>query len=281
MLSRQLIYFLFLSLIIDVFSALTNESSVTGYSNIDPYMNIITSVGVDELSLDISEKHYANAQKLFSESGSSELYIKLGSYPLCILSNDIDKGIFLKISSPDSPDYTKIVNGNKQLSMYNKSTGDKIALILVITPAGWTKNPQSFGYSFSSSSASKGIPFVVGAAQNNGSDALLQLVTAVDTALPRRQKLKNLALDTFGIINHYGLNPVLKSTDVLLDTKNNGSEKIMRGCVGDKEPSDGESFVDLSIVFDVYINSQDLSRSSAGKYHLQFATNWADSNDIS
>lgn len=280
MLRYHLIYIVLLSLHLDVLSASTNESPITGYFDIDPYMKIVSASEVSELNLDISEKHYANAHRLSAQSRDTEVYQKLGSYPLCILSNDIDNGVFLKITSPKNPVYTKIVNGVKQLSMYNESTGDKIALILVVTPAGWTNNTHSFGYSSPAGTASKGVAFVIGAPYSNGMEVPINLCDIDDSTLPKSQRLKNLALDTYGIINHYGLNPVLRHADVLIDSQSNGSVKVMRGCVGDKEPSDDESFVDLSITVDIYVNTRDLSASTAGAYRLQFATNWADSNDI-
>lgn len=276
-------YFVFycVSFICQTLNAATeNGPMLSGSSTIDPFMRIVKSTGVSDLNLLITEADLSNAHKFISSGQAQDVYQKLGSYVFCVLSNDIKNGVLFKVTPSDNKNYFTEDFGVKQMTMYNKYARNKIRLILVVTPAGWTKNQHAFGNASYSDDQLKGVPFVIGTNVVNGKDASIILRDRRDTMLSSPISLPNLALDSYGIVNHYGLNVSLGEKDIKVNRLDNGSSLVFQGCNGYKNPSQQDSLVDMSINFDIYISTIDLVKANSGAYQLEFAMHWADSNDL-
>lgn len=258
----------------------TQNAPVVGHSVIDPFIYIVESGSVSDLTLSVPESAYLTALQLSGKSSSDNVYVKLGSYQTCLLSNDINFGVSLKVSCSSNPNHYLESSSGRQLVLYNSDTQTKIRVILVVTPAGWTKNPHTFGNATKSSEPSAGSPFFIGGDLAPGEQSSLYLQHIGDQSLRSPLTMSHLSLDNYGIINHYGLNAQLQHQPISSTLLADGSELQLSGCIGDVDPTSNQKNASLAVTFALYMNAQDLATATAGQYSVEYATNWADSDDL-
>ena len=257
-------------------------SNLSPSVSIDPFVYIVKSTDPSDLYLTLSDEDIERARKIFSSNDAiTGVYHKLASFAVCILSNDMKDSLILKVAKSDNLDYVKDTSGIEQPAMYNAFTGTKIRSLFVVKPAGWTMNPNSFGNSSVDKTPSKGVPFMVGGPVFSGNEYSVYLQSSQDSGLNRAVRLVNLELDSYGMVNHYGMNADLSDDDVGTEIIEKGSGIKLTGCQGYKNSDLSQPPVDMSITFDLYINMFDLANSSAGQYKMQFSIQWTDSNDLS
>ena len=250
--------------------------------SIDPFLYIVKRTDPSDLSLSLSDEDIKNAQEILSQNkGVTRVYQKLASFAICALSNDLDHALMLKVVKSENSNYVKEVSGIDQIAMYNAATGHKIRSMLIVKPAGWTVNPNAFGNSSADGTPSKGVPFMVGGPVFSGDSYSVHLQSNDDRSLNRPITLMNLALDSYGMVNHYGFNVNLSEKDVDVEIVEGGRSIKLRGCQGYSDSSDTRTLTDMSITFDLYMNSHDLATATSGQYKMQYSMYWADSNDLS
>ena len=281
-LARSLLFGLLCLWGFSVCAKVSTDSAITGHSTIEPFMHIVRDSGVDELTLTIPDTAYENAQLLSSQAASGDaVFQRLGSYQSCILSNDVLNGIVLKVQPSNNTNYIVEEDAVMQIAMFNPVTSAKIRLLFVVTPAGWSKNPKSFGNISSDGTQTRGVPFTIGGRYDNGNDGMYYLKLPQDRTLGGAIRLSNLLLDNFGMINHYGLNKSLSADDISIDRAIDPANLVMHGCVGDRDLSRSVHNVDMTVTFELYMNVSDLVEAPAGDYKTEYTIHWADSDDIS
>ena len=249
---------------------------------IDPFIHIVKATDPGDLDLSFSEKDIENARNiLLTNRGVKNVYQKIGSFSVCVLSNDRQNALVLKVAKSENPDNLKEVSDVDEMTMYNASTGHQIRTMLVVKPAGWTMNSNAFGNSSTDDTPSEGISFMVGGPVITGNEYSVHLQSREDSNLNPAVALTNLELDSYGMVNHYGLNADLSERDVDVEFLEHESRIKLKGCQGYNNSSETATSIDMSIIFDLYVYVPDLLGASAGEYNMQFSTHWADSNDLS
>ena len=262
--------------------AAEKPSNFSGVSTVDPFIRLVAQGDVSALSLAISDEHYANAQSLSAQSMDQDsVYQKLGSYEVCLLNNDMINGVLMRVAGSLDSDFVDQTDSGRQLRMYNAKTQSNIRIILVVKPAGWSASQQAFGGVSGASRPTQGVPFVVGLPIDDGKQQALFLQEKSDKMLGASQLLSNLALDSYGAVNHFGLNAGLQASQVVESWSSDRSEQYFEGCLGDYDPSFSKSMASMVVNIAIYMNVSDLASAVAGRYETQYTMYWADSNDLS
>lgn len=276
---------------------------MTQSATADPYMTKIKENTLSNFALNITEGDIDAAQTIAAahDTAGAEYYMLIGSHQFCVLSNALvadgngHAGILMKVAPGD--DNNKIANGDDngpgtsgvtQLALYNSTAGAKTKFILVVTPGGYTKGGSTYGSGAEDGNLTGqyvGSSFVIGGDVANQGTAAVYLHDADATSSGSASSLENLALDTYGSVNHYVTSPLLATSDV---SEANGAANglvaaenlSLTGCTGDVDPGNGTTSASGLITVKLYANAEDMANNPAGTYTTNHTFHISDINDV-
>ena len=298
---------------INSYGALDDFDQTTNIDpTVDPYVNVIKINSPSAMTFSITETDINKAGQIASHADAdldSEVYVIVGQYEACILSNALvadattlgggDAGILMQVNKASSSNYYKVTDSSiNQLALYNGDTGKKIKVLLMVTPAGHSASDNTFGSGTASttyfSTQYAATNFIIGGDASTGAGYSASYNDANATTHADDVTYENLALDSWGAINHFGMNPDLQAADLTaaeatavkgLDDLSNGEVHAItaassNSCEGDVDPRD--SIVEESMIMTimVYANAADLATASAGSYSTEFEIKFGDVNDV-
>ena len=280
-----------------------STQGMTQNATADPYMTKIKENTLSNFSLNITEDDIDAAQTIAAahDTSGAEYYMLIGSHQFCVLSNSLvadgngHAGILMKVAPGGNNN--KIANGADngpgtsgvtQLALYNSDAAAKTKFILVVTPGGYTKGASTYGSGTEDTNLSGqyvASSFVIGGDVANQGTAAVYLHDADATSSGSASSLENLALDTYGSVNHFITSPLLATSDV---SEANGAANglvaaenlSLTGCSGDVNPSDASTSASGLITVKIYANAEDMAQNPAGSYTTNHTFHFADINDV-
>lgn len=302
-----------LSTTMSTYATEVGGSQQTSSGTISPFINVIDQRTPNELTIKFSNDDVIAAGKVAESTAvTAEQYILAAEYQACVLSNTMEAdsskaGILMKVTKGTSSNFyaTSNTNSQTQLALYSTATSggaNKIRFILHVMPAGETKLGTTFGAAGSASGSYNqfdAAAFVIGASVSGGSTATVYLNDAnASSASSSAVSLENLALDTWGTVNHFAMNPnlgaegsgaVLTTSDETATTggivSTGGTLEGLHidGCSADQDPSSTDTLVTDAglLTIKIYVNANDMAKSVAGTYSTEYKLSFADVDDIS
>jgi len=298
-----------LSTSISTYATEVAGSQQTSSGTIAPFINVIDQRTPNELTINFTNNDVIAAGKVAESTAiTAEQYILAGEYQACVLSNTMEAnsskaGVLVKVTKGTSSNYYGTSNSNSQtqIALYSAvSAGgnNKIRLILHVTPSGETKLGTTFGAAGNASGSYNqfdAASFVIGASVSSGATASVYLNDAdASAASSSAVSLENLAVDTWGTVNHFAMNPNLgASGSGAVATTSDGTSTTggiasaegatLTGCAADQDPSSTDTLVANKglITVKLYVNANDLAASVAGTYSTEYKLSFADVDDIS
>jgi len=283
-----------------------DDNVQSGGSTVEAYVNVVKiAVPQSDLAFTLTDVDIANAAAIASAADAtldSEVYVQIGRFQACILSNGLvpvntdEAGIIMKVTKSADAKYSTTTNvsesGISQLTLYNEATAKKIKFMMHVTPSGNAGHAGTYGANaaitsnnYSSQYTAKA--FIIGGDDTNTANdysASLNLASATTNA-SATTGLDNLALDVYGAVNHYGVNPDLQTANV--STANGTAadgltaleiDVIQNTCVADVDPTDAVSSPLQSMVmsFILYANVADIATATAGSYDTSYTVTFDD-----
>jgi hypothetical protein len=288
---------------LSAYSTVDNNAQTVG-PTVQAYVNVVRiAVPQSDMTFVLTDVDIANAAAIASAANAtldSEVYVQIGRYQACILSNGLvpvntdEAGSIMKVTKGASSFHTTTnvsEGGVSQLALFNAATGKKIKFIMHVTPSGNAGHAGTYGANaaitsnnYSSQYTAKA--FIIGGDDTNTANdysVSLNLANATTNASPTT--FDNLGLDVYGAVNQYGTNPDLQTANV---STSNGSaadgltaleiDVIQNTCVGDTVPGDGVSSPLQSMVMSVilYANVADIATATAGNYTTSYTVTFDD-----
>jgi hypothetical protein len=300
-----------LSTSISTYATAVTGSDVAATGSIKPFINVIDQRTPADLSVTFTNDDVIAAGKVAeSTAQNAEQYILAAQYQVCVLSNAMETesskaGLLMKVtkSTASSGIYydTSNTNSQSQLALYSTASAggaNKIRYILHVTPGGKTKLATTFGAGSQDSvgfNQYDAASFVIGASVGNGASASVYLNAPNATAATSSAtSLENLALDSWGTVNHFAMNSNLGSSTSSAQEKvsdANGSitglasseARHLDNCDADQNPGPTDTAADDTgiITIKIYVNANDMAASVAGSYTTEYKLSFADVDDIS
>ena len=300
---------IFFSSIFLLATTMGSYASSTSLSNtVEPFVNVVKINTPSAIT--ITESDIDNAAKIASDANAtldSEVYVIIGQYEACILSNALvatvtnggDAGILMKVSKDSSStnhytDTNVTASNINQLALHDTVSNKKIKFLLMVTPSGYTASNGTFGSGTATTTyyttQYEQSSFIIGGDSDNANASYAASYNDADaTQHASDTTYENLALDTWGSVNQYGLNSDLQTADL---TAGNGSaaqglaaaeiRSVDSGggnCQADVNPGDAVNNVSAKLTIKIYANAADLSTATAGTYGSVYTVSFGDVAD--